>query len=332
MIYDNMEFFNVRELTLKDNYPGLRINRFSKEMIDEFESKLPASYSRGCEIRFKLKGGTVLVYLISVDEDGEVLVFYGDHMHGRQPLKKGVITPVVITPPPLLKTELDQLNHNSRFSKDICRIFFDTKSIVHYCGCETNGNEITPPLKEEKPKKTFAAYGSSITHGAHAIGNHNSYIQVLARLLKADVYNLGMSGSCRLENKISDFISAVACDFYLLELGVNVRGSLSTDEFKKRATYLIHKAVNTKKPVFVITIYPNIHTYYKEEPLHTAEIEFNMALREIAREIDAQNIFLIEGGDVLTDFSELSTDLIHPSDSGHMQMGCNLFHIIKGSL
>jgi len=332
MIYDNIEFFNVSELTQVANYPGLRINRFPGEIVDAFDNARPASLSRGCELRFVEDKGQVNIYLMAVDEDGEVLVFFGDYMCNRNILPKGVITPILITMPDLLNRDFAEVNKQTRFTKRVCRVFFDNKSIVHYCGLDTNGNKIEAPHNDDKPKLSWLAYGSSITHGAGSISNYNSYIQQTARLLNSQVHNFGMSGSCMCEKEMADYIAKFeGVDFITLELGVNMRGRYSVQEFEHRAKYLIENVANKNKDkkVFVITIYPNIHTYYDEEPISENELKFNEILREIVINSSFDNVYLIEGNEILTDFTKLTVDLIHPSDSGHTEMAYNLYQKIR---
>ena len=328
MIYDNIEFFNVCELTQVGKYPGLRINRFPSDIINTFDSAMPASFSRGCELRFVPDKGQVTIYLMAIDEDGEILVFFGDYMCNRYILPKGVITPIHIIKPDLLNKDFAELNKQTRFTKRVCRVFFNNKSIVHYCGSDTYGNQIESPHNDDKPRLSWLAYGSSITHGACAISNHNSYIQQTARLLNSQVHNFGMSGSCMCEKEMADYIANYNdWDFVTLELGVNMRERYSVQEFKNRAKYLIETVANKNKDkkVFVITIYPNIHTYNEEEPVSENELKFNEILRNIVDNGLFDNICLIEGNEILTDFRTLSSDLIHPSDSGHIDMAYNLY-------
>ena len=328
MIYDNIEFFNVSELSEIDIYPGLRINRFPSEVLNTFDSAMPASFSRGCELRFVPDNGQVNIYLMAVDEDGEVLVFFGDYMCNSYILPKGLITPIHITKPDLLNRDFNEINKQTRFAKRVCRVFFNNKSIVHYCGLDTYGNKIEPPHNEDKPKLSWLAYGSSITHGAGSISNYNSYIQQTARLLNSQVHNFGMSGSCMCEKEMADYIAKFeGVDFITLELGVNMRGRYSVQEFENRAKYLIENVANKNKDkkVFVITIYPNIHTYYDEELISENELKFNKILREIVINYSFDNVYLIEGNEILTDFTKLTVDLIHPSDSGHTEMAYNLY-------
>ena len=198
-----------------------------------------------------------------------------------------------------------------------------------YHGIDTFGHGERPPMLREVPKLKWLAYGSSITHGSVAISHNNSYIEQAARRMGVDVLCNGLSGACLCEKIIADyFASRDDWDFITLEIGVNMRGPFTSEEFEVHARYLIKTIVESKpqKPVIVITIFPNRAVYFKnkEDVSHIRNREFNEILTKICNDIKMDNLYLIRGEDILTDFSGLSSDLIHPSDYGHTLMGENL--------
>jgi hypothetical protein len=52
-------------------------------------------------------------------------------------------------------------------------------------------------------------------------------------------------------------------------------------------------------------------------------------LRAIAAENSSGNLHLLEGADLLTDYSGMTKDLIHPGDYGHTEMGWNLAAAVR---
>jgi lysophospholipase L1-like esterase len=54
-----------------------------------------------------------------------------------------------------------------------------------------------------------------------------------------------------------------------------------------------------------------------------------MILEKAVSQMDSSFLHFISGDKVLTDFSGLSSDLVHPSDEGHILMGENLSQLIK---
>ncbi len=187
-----------------------------------------------------------------------------------------------------------------------------------------------PPLEGQcamQAKKRFLAYGSSITHGAHATSNYLSYLQLVAQNLNCDVMSCGMSGGCTCENAMADYIAAVPdIDFYFLEIGVNMRQRYYVEEFEARLVYLLEKLKGRK--VYLTTIYPNRATYFEvENALSSQERAFNEIMRKYAPQYGVQ---LIEGADILQNPKYLSQDLIHPTPRGHIEMSVQLTKILQG--
>lgn len=56
---------------------------------------------------------------------------------------------------------------------------------------------------------------------------------------------------------------------------------------------------------------------------------FDRILRDLIPELNHKQLYLVEGSEVLTDYSGITKDLIHPGDYGHMEMGRNLAEIIR---
>jgi len=187
------------------------------------------------------------------------------------------------------------------------------------------------------PKVRWLAYGSSITHGSGALVYSNAYIQQAARSLKVDVLCNGLGGACLCEKEMADFLASRGdWDFITVEIGVNMRGCFTAKEFEKRAEYLISTLLdkNPEKPVIIITIFPNWtdHSLNEDQSVVERNKKFNEILREIHARLNHKQLYMIEGADVVTDFSGLSCDLLHPSESGHIMMGENLAERLKSIL
>lgn len=328
MIYDNLEFFNVKELSNIDGLNGKRINRFPQELISNFESPFPASYCRGTEIRFKMKGdsGSVKLYLTPYQMDATAHIFFGDFFVESKALLMGITTTLDISKPGMLTKQYDILNKKQRYSKDLVRVFLDGRSVVHYCGKDVYGADISLPEPNDAPKKSILFYGSSITHGAGAISHYNCYAQQVGRLLGTEVFNLGMSGSCKIEPKIADYYAEnYKPDLVYLELGVNMRGEYDADEFEKRVRHILH-GFNGKN-IVLTTVYPNYASYEADTIANKYQNQYNDVLLKLSKEFS--NIYLLNGDEILTDFTLLTFDLIHPSEQGHTEMAYNIVDKIK---
>ena len=208
------------------------------------------------------------------------------------------------------------------FAPNVWRIVCDCPTYTLQ-GIDVHEHEIRPPKPEELPALNWLAYGSSITN-AHLDG----YIHVAARKLRVQVQNKGFSGSCFCEKELVDYlVDECESDFMTCEIGINMRGWCSVEEFRKRVEYLVNRLVETKKPAVLISTFPNKRTYkYSAEhfELSEREAEYERILEELVNKADCKFLKLIKGEEILTDIYGLKGDLLHPSIYGHAVMGINL--------
>lgn len=334
MIFKNMEFFNVNELEEVEGFNGVRLQRLPKHIRDSMGTKgyekgrQVSQHSTGCEIRFIVESNTVTLFLSTVEAEGEVLVYKGDYFHSRLNIMPGVITPVRLEEHPRFSEVSPGILKAGRFSSKVWRLVFNRYCAVFH-GIETYGHKVRPPEKNETPKISWLAYGSSITHGSSSGSYENSYVQQASRRLGVDALCFGMSGSCYCEKELADYIALLnRWDIITLEVGVNMRSVFSPEEFEKRVSYLLETllAQNPGKPVVLISIFPNYAELLLDEtnPAAVRNKEFNRILKELLLRFECPELFLIEGRDILTDYAGLTCDLLHPSAYGHIQMGENL--------
>jgi lysophospholipase L1-like esterase len=335
VLYNNVYFHNVTELEQSGRLPGVRLQRFPMSVRHSLieKGRTKAVQSNGCELRFVTASLNVRVTMSSVETSGKILVFRGDLFHSTHSLQAGVVQTINLEIPERFAEVPDEAVANKAFAPHVWRIYFERFGAVFY-DVDAFGFEVRPPRKDEMPQLTFLAYGSSITQGASALSHYNGYIQQTARRLEADALNLGLSGSCFCEKELADHIAErTDWDIAFFELGVNMRGVVPVDEFARRVAYLLDGVIkqHPDKPVFMTTIYPNRATYFKQEGHSLTEYErqYNEILRNYASGKRHPHLHLLEGGDIMTDFTSLTTDLIHPSDYGHMLMGEKLSSLMR---
>ncbi len=328
MFHDGIEFYNVDYLEQNDEIHGLQLHRFKRKLIDKFDFPRPASFSRGCEMRFDYTHEKIVVYLCAIDEDARVSIFFGEHFSGEVVLEKGVITPVTVEMHERLVNffNKDLLEKNARYSVDLCRIFFESTAKVSYCGKKLI-NKRRQKLRTKPRPKQFLAYGSSITHGSTAISNYNSYIQILARKLGMDALSFGMSGACMCEREIADHIAEVeGISFYYLEIGINMRENYTIPQFEERIEYMFEKLQGKK--VFATTIYSNWFTHFNDGHVYEIEKKMNEILTIKA---EKNGITLFDGTEILENLELLCADLVHPSTHGQIEMANVLYKKLRDS-
>lgn len=336
MLYDNIEFHNISELNHNVHTNEMALRRFpeslrlNKNMNDR--AKFIMKYSIASEIRFVTEAPVIHLYLEDISGDSDILIFKGDFLIAQQRLHNGVTERIELNVPERFNQVTANTLHRKRFSPNVWRIFFGNNEIL-YKGIDTMGYSVRPPSSNEKPQKTMLAYGSSITMGSGSSNYYNSYAVQTARLINSDIINLGLSGACFIEQEVADFIAnRDDWDIAVFELGVNMRNTYTGKQFRERVDYFLDtiQKKHSDKPIFLISIFPNYANYYVDENLESERNkEFSSILEELHNEFKALNIHFINGSEVLTDFSGLTADLIHPSDSGFYDMAFNLSRIIK---
>lgn len=348
MNYANLEFHSVVELEPAAG-GGLALRRFPKAVRDALSplGRIVSQESAGCEIRFVTEAESLRLAVSAQPSplapyelnNLDLFIFKGAFFHSHVRLEPGKVNHIHLTDiTGDVKKGFGRLKPGARntdyFSSDVWRVLFGRYAAVFH-ELDTYGYAVRPPLETEKPRRRMLCYGSSITNGALPTVYHLSYVQQAARHLKADVFNQGLSGACMCEPEMAAYLAGREdWDWITLELGVNMRGTFTPEQFEQRARHLIGEIASAHlgKPVFLITVYPNAES--PENAAEPSELQARQSayceiLRTIAAENRTGNLHLIEGADVLTDYSGMTKDLIHPGDCGHIEMGFNLARIIK---
>lgn len=280
----------------------------------------------GVEVRFVTEALTPRVTLSSPTSDVSVDIYRGDFHHSHHVVVAGTQRCLHLTNPDFFSTVIES-KLQGRFSSDVWRVVFDVHDAeVYFHGVDTLGYPCRRPKQNELPALNWLAYGSSITN-SNAMG----YPHQAARLLGVDVMNKGLSGACHIEPELVDYLVSLDFDFATCELGVNMRGKYTVEEFEVRANYLIEQfgAKHYGKPLGIITPFPNGgHFAIKEDEACERLHGFGDVLRRLVASSRNPGIFLIEGSDLLDRFSDNSVDLLHPSAFGQIRMGMNLTQIL----
>lgn len=336
LIHDSIAFHNVEELETVPGLAGLRLQRFPAELRDRlgFKShtrgRFYAHRAAGCEIRFVTAGPFVRVTLSAMETDTTVMVYKGDFAHSRHVLPAGVVTSLFLEEPAWFSQVDSAVTRGRRFAGTVWRLLFHQDATICFHHLDAYGHSVRPPERGETPARTWLAYGSSITFGASVFHPSNSYTQRAAGLLGVDVLNKGLPGSCMCEPEMADWLAALSgWDFATLELGVNLVDWATPEEFEVRARHLIatiHKA-RPDAPLHVINIFPN-RADWMLDPSGLSAVRtqiFNEIIPRLVDQSDHPNVRFIDGRSILEDpWSGLSSDLLHPSDEGHVSMGTAL--------
>jgi lysophospholipase L1-like esterase len=327
MFHDNLEFHNIAELAAVEGCGGLRLQRVPEHVraqLEEGTAGVMLSPADG-EIRFRMAEGRESVTIrLSSESPTTVYVYHGpfqgrSFILGKEPkdytikLHKRTI-------------ELIQLGcPGAQYDPGLVRLCFGGPypEPTFYHG---HGDGILPPRPQDVPKRTYLAYGTSITHGTDFAGAATSYPAHVAWRLGYQLRNLGASGCCKCEKAMADYLAEQPCDLVTLELSVNMLGESTAAEFRDRAGYLVQRIAdsNPARPVVCITLFPHwrdISGFSIPVDAKSTAGEYRQVLRDIVKTLARPNLSLIEGPDLLPDVEGLSFDLLHPSARGMIQIG-----------
>ena len=209
MVYKNVEFRNVAEL-FENNDGSVSWKRIPSNVHAAQEIESQVAYNcTGVELRFVIKGESAIIRMCACDE-GRFHIYRGAVQGGWEDheIHKNVgksIDDFVIK----RSSNIDKLRMMTNrcgydWDCEVIRIIFDQGNFKIF---DILG-DVEPPRKEQCPKKTLMAYGSSITHGSNAIDTSHTWVSVLAHNLNMDARNLGMAGSCAMEPEMVDYIAS----------------------------------------------------------------------------------------------------------------------------
>ncbi|ONI45886.1 hypothetical protein AN641_02990 [Candidatus Epulonipiscioides gigas] len=260
---------------------------------------------------------------------GSIDVYYGWFYHEKINLKPG-INKVIISYPFRFKNDKNWYSGN--FNPNVCRLLLRGTSIK----LVSMPDDLEPAPKEDVPKLTYVAYGTSITQGTCASCSTHEYPSHVARILGTNVINLGVGGAAYCETPIAEYIAnELEWDFASVEISVNMLNQGQTiEQFKTAATNFIKIIANkhSDKPIFCISVFPYFGDWGLEGKIPSTALAYRDVLKEICSTLEFNNVHYIHGPDILKDITGLKTDLIHPSDLGMIEISQNLAKIFKEKL
>lgn len=334
MEHDGITFHNVGELVPVSHPAGLALYRYPREVRSHLSTlgHHAAACSDGVELRLVCSPAWVTVTLSAqsnypFSDAARIRIYRGDILVEETTIPDGATRTLKLMEPAGMSDLDRKAFEGGRFSPHVWRIVTAGATVIYH-GVEAVGEELRPPNQYEVPKVRMLAYGSSITNSTPGYAEH------CVRHLGVDLINKGLSGSCWCEPEVADCLPGCdRWDFVWLELGINMRGGFTAARFEELARNLITTIRQSapEKPMVVTDIFPNGADYAKEPNSNTeSDRLFGEAIRCIHADLADPKIHYVNAADVLTSFSGLSADLVHPSPDGHQLMGRNLAEIIRG--
>ncbi len=325
VIHDGIDFHNVCELNPAPG-GGLYCHRFPSSLREsagisqngQFMTRMAAK----CELRFR-STGSCRVFLSST-ENIRLYLYRGDLLVDTFELQahqvKGVTAQV-----PAIEPAADPEVYPSRYPRDLWRICCPGGELIYH-GRDPMGGRVDPPETSELPSIRWLAYGSSITMAQRT---WHGYVEVAAEELGWDSLNLGMSGSCRLEPEIADWIAS-RDDWTVatFELGINMIGQFAPEEFERRARNLLETCLEARGDTrFLLIDLIRCSADARIEP--DLGVRHAQAYREILDRLTHElgredRVQRLNGREWVPDFRGFRADLVHPDEPAYFRMGLRL--------
>ena len=285
-------------------------------------------WTTGVELRFRRVETPVRVTL-SVDEGTSIAeVYYGPFWHSMHFIGTEPTTFEVV---PLEWQDLITSMDDLPFGLDVVRVLlpWGAQTVVHAIE-----GDLMPPDADQLPRLRYLAYGSSITNGNAGGRPTGMYAAHTARLLGADLYNLGSGGSAFFEPELADHI-ATRDDWNIstLEIGINMIDPFSEDEFAERVHYFVNRvaSANPQRWVFCIDTLLNFRDA-PTHPQHAKCLAFRRIVREAVAAANQPRCVHVDALSLMDSPRDLRSDALHPSPSGAEVIAARLAATIKQHL
>lgn len=313
---------------------GWKLNRLPAALRPKLnEGAQKRSWSpAGAEIRFNLQGPEARVLLRKIENRGETVrhlpvlveVCHGDFLVDWVVVGPGW-TEITVRVPEKRDLLARAAAGPRRFSPELIRILLPGLPDIEFGGVT---GDVAPARPEQIPVRNYLAYGSSITNGAFAVRPGELYPARVARALGTDHFNLGFGSGAHLEPEMADWLAGRGdWDFASLEMGINLAGRLSAEEFAARVAGFLPRivAAHPDKYIFCIDLFTG-HGDFLDNPKYPA---FRRVVREAVARINSPRVVHCDGRKLLSRASGLTLDISHPSSDGFEEIAAELLKIMR---
>ena len=212
---------------------------------------------------------------------------------------------------------------NMETSMTSFRLYFPLYGVVKtlHIGVDKNANMKSTKVAE-KPR--ILIYGSSITQGASASRPGMAYPSILGRWLEAEVYNLGFSGSGKMEAEMATILKNITADVIVLDCVPNP----SPKQISERTIPFVKilRETQPEVPILMVeSIFREAGNWNQElgERVRGQNSAFHASYQELLKKGYTQ-LYYIPNDQLIGNDHEATTDGVHFSDLGHYRMATTL--------
>jgi lysophospholipase L1-like esterase len=340
LVTHNVELHNVVELLDDRGANGVRLSRIPNKLRLSLNEKAQrgALNGVGMEIRFNLEDEEAVIVLQREPFEGIIPksifeVFQGgfQSVYATTPQVIGNGTSTITVKRNDIHLAFMQQKFQQgqlHFDSSLIRVLLPLDSSVRLLHVE---GKVSPPRPNQVPSLRCIAYGSSITAGFDVAIPSGGYAFRMANLLGVDLLNLGFAGGCYLEEAMADYIAErTDWDFAILELGINVIGTMTLEQFERKVDYFLSQVAgkNPNKWVFCMDIF----TCYRDFNEELLVKQYRNTVLKKVEELNLPYLVYFLGTELLTEMNGLTIDLLHPSTQGMHEIAENLARRIKNYL
>lgn len=170
---------------------------------------------------------------------------YGWNGHNWQYVGVAAPTPNTVNDTAIVIANLDG---KMRYYKLYLPIYSEIKSVA--VGVESNATITATTDSSYLPRKKVVIYGSSITQGASASRPGMAYPSIVARNYNVETFNLGFSGSGKIEIEVVDVLAKMPADLYVLDCV----GNPSPEQIKARTVPFVKKLRSLKPGIPILMV------------------------------------------------------------------------------
>ncbi len=184
------------------------------------------------------------------------------------------------------------------------------------------------PAYDEAHAKPIVFYGTSICQGGCASRPGMVHTAILGRWLGRPVINLGFSGNGRMEKEVAELMAELDAAAYVIDCLPNI----GAKEVEERTALLVKilRDAHSKTPILLVE-----DRNYTDGFLLTGKRERNessqAALRkefEKLKAAGAEQLYYLEGKDLIGDDGEGTVDSSHPTDLGFLRQAEAFYKVL----
>ncbi|HTN19549.1 MAG TPA: SGNH/GDSL hydrolase family protein [Pelobium sp.] len=178
-------------------------------------------------------------------------------------------------------------------------------------------------------KRKVVIYGSSITQGASASRPGMAYPSIISRKMGLETFNLGFSGSGKMEFDIAKILAKIPADVYVLDCVPN-----PTPQQIKERSYPFIKYLRSQKPEIPIIMMESVYreTAHWNNKTKTMVEQQNQAFKNTYNKLYAENqkhLYYITSDKLIGTDHEATIDGTHLTDLGFMRISETVMKHLK---